>query len=203
MLYRYSKPAVLCVAVLFSHLAFANGDIERGRALADTCEGCHAVDSYNNVYPTYKVPRIAGQSTQYLTSALKAYRSGERNHDTMVAQAASMSDQDIADLAAYIASLAELSEEPAAAAAAPPKSNTCAACHGPAGVSMIAQNPTLAGQHEDYLLETLRQYREGERTGANATIMQTQIMSLSDADLAEIIAYFAEQSSGLAILPRD
>jgi cytochrome c553 len=95
---------------LFSLLAistqtFATGDVARGKVAADTCFGCHGVTSYTNVYPTYKVPKLAGQHADYLAAALKGYRSGERSHKTMRAQAARLSDQDIENIAAYFATL--------------------------------------------------------------------------------------------------
>ncbi len=81
----------------------AAGDKEAGMEKANTCMGCHGIPGYNNAYPTYRVPKVSGQPAEYLELALKAYRSGERPHTTMHAQAASMSDQDIADIAAYLA----------------------------------------------------------------------------------------------------
>ena len=83
--------------------ALADGDAAAGRVKANTCMGCHGIPNYNNVYPTYRVPRIGGQNAQYIAAALTAYKTGERPHKTMQAQAASLSDQDIADIAAYIA----------------------------------------------------------------------------------------------------
>ena len=87
--------------------AFAAGDIEAGKIKSYTCTGCHGIPGYKNVYPTFHVPKIGGQNVAYLESALKAYRAGERNHSTMQLQSESMSDQDIADIAAYFASLGE------------------------------------------------------------------------------------------------
>lgn len=91
--------------VLASGTALAAGDAEAGRVKAYTCTGCHGIPGYNNVYPTYKVPKIGGQNYPYLTAALKAYRAGERHHATMELQAKSLSDKDIEDIAAYFASL--------------------------------------------------------------------------------------------------
>lgn len=74
MLSTYSRLLINLTAVLaalvLGQMAYADGDAERGSVLADTCKGCHAVDSYNNVYPTYHVPKVAGQNAGYLTSAL-------------------------------------------------------------------------------------------------------------------------------------
>ena len=81
------------------------GNAANGKLLAYTCMGCHGITGYKNVYPTYHVPRIGGQSAQYLASALNEYREGKRKHPTMQAQAQSFSTQDIADIAAYLASI--------------------------------------------------------------------------------------------------
>ena len=95
--------AALCALLPTDHARA--GDAETGRVKAYTCTGCHGIPGYNNVYPTYKVPKIGGQNYEYLVSALKAYRAGERHHSTMELQAASLSDQDIDDIAAFFASL--------------------------------------------------------------------------------------------------
>ncbi len=81
------------------------GDAARGRELAYTCKGCHGVRGYKNAYPSYHVPRIGGQSETYLRTALGEYRAGSRKHPTMQAQANSYSNQQIADIAAYLSSL--------------------------------------------------------------------------------------------------
>jgi cytochrome c553 len=80
-------------------------DIEAGEVKAYTCTGCHGIPGYNNVYPTYRVPKIGGQNFAYLVSALKAYRDGQRDHSTMQSQASSLSEKDIEDISAYFASL--------------------------------------------------------------------------------------------------
>jgi len=85
----------------------AEGDKAAGRKLIYTCNGCHGVPGYANAYPNYPVPRIAGQNQQYIISALHEYKAGERKHPTMMAQAQSLSDQDIQDIAAYLSSLAK------------------------------------------------------------------------------------------------
>ena len=98
---------LLSTASLFTpfETAFAKGDAEAGELTADTCTGCHGIPGYKNVYPTYKVPKIGGQNYEYLVSALKSYRAGERDHPTMQSQAESLSDGDIEDVSAYFASL--------------------------------------------------------------------------------------------------
>lgn len=83
----------------------AAGDASKGKQLTYTCQGCHGVTGYKNAYPNFHVPRIGGQSAQYLLNALTEYKQGKRKHPTMQAQAESFSDQDIADIAAYLSSL--------------------------------------------------------------------------------------------------
>ncbi|TXH71865.1 MAG: cytochrome c [Lysobacteraceae bacterium] len=83
----------------------AEGSAERGKQLTYTCQGCHGVTGYKNAYPSYHVPKIAGQSREYLTNALTEYRKGARKHPTMQAQSQSFSEQEIADIAAYLSSL--------------------------------------------------------------------------------------------------
>ena len=85
--------------------AAAAGDAERGKALFYTCTGCHGIADYKNAYPTYRVPKVGGQNEQYLINALTGYQKGEREHPTMQAQAQSFTDQEIADIAAYLSSL--------------------------------------------------------------------------------------------------
>lgn len=94
----------LACLMLLPLSALAEGDPERGKIIGFTCTGCHGIPFHNNTYPTYYVPRLGGQNEAYLVTALKAYRSGERHHATMRAQANSLSDQDILDIAAYFAS---------------------------------------------------------------------------------------------------
>jgi len=81
------------------------GDAQNGRSLSYTCQGCHGLTGYKNAYPSYHVPRIGGQSAEYLAQALTEYKKGNRKHPTMQAQSESFSDQDIADLSAYLSSL--------------------------------------------------------------------------------------------------
>ena len=94
----------LMVATASAH---AEGNAAAGRKAAETCMGCHAIEGYFNVYPSYHVPRIGGQQAGYIASALKAYRDGGRKHDTMHANASNLTDDMIADIAAYVSSQGE------------------------------------------------------------------------------------------------
>jgi cytochrome c553 len=83
-------------------MASAQGSAEAAKSKVAMCVGCHEIPGYKATFPTvYSVPRIAGQSVKYLENALLAYRKGDRSHPTMRGIAGSLSDQDIADLAAY------------------------------------------------------------------------------------------------------
>ncbi len=80
------------------------GNVDAGAKKNSTCIGCHGIPDYKTAFPVvYRVPKIAGQNAKYLEAALQAYRSGERSHPSMRGIATSLSDQDIADLAAYYA----------------------------------------------------------------------------------------------------
>ena len=96
---------ILSVFAVFPDNANAAGDPEAGKVKSYTCTGCHGIPGYKNVYPTFHVPKLGGQNEAYLVAALKAYRDGERDHKTMVLQSEALSDEDIADIAAYFASL--------------------------------------------------------------------------------------------------
>lgn len=98
---------IAATALFAAGAAHAEGDKAAGRKLVYTCNGCHGVSGYTNAYPNYPVPKIAGQNEQYIANALHGYKSGERTHPTMMAQAESLSDKDIADIAAYLSSLAK------------------------------------------------------------------------------------------------
>ncbi len=103
------RPALLPLLALAALTAatdgHAAGNAEQGEKLTYTCTGCHGVAGYKNAYPNYSVPKIGGQSETYLVNALSAYKIGDRKHPTMAAQAQSLSEQDIADIAAYLSSV--------------------------------------------------------------------------------------------------
>ena len=186
-------------ALALAAAAHAAGDAGRGAQLGYTCLGCHGIDNYKNVYPTYSVPRLTGQHPEYLIAALKAYRSQERSHATMHAQAASLSDQDMQDLAVYLAG-APLTVGAAPLGATPAKVTAiCVACHGRDGVGLTAEYPTLAGQHADYLARALQDYRRGNRKNA---IMPAFAGQLSDADIEAVAAYYSAQRPALRTVPR-
>lgn len=99
---RLAVAAALTGALGAAHAQDVKGDATRGKAINSQCIGCHGIAGYKATFPqVYSVPMIGGQSPKYIESALQAYRKGDRPHPTMRAIAGSLSDQDIADLAAY------------------------------------------------------------------------------------------------------
>jgi cytochrome c553 len=209
--FRSNAVAAVVLACAFSAPTFAQpsgappaplmpitlaGDAERGAVIAQTCTGCHGIPGYYNAQPAYHVPKLGGQNADYMEVALQGYRRGTRGHDTMQAQASSLSDQDIADVAAYFESFegeAETGRTRASAAqieAGRTKAATCVACHGPEGVAAAPQWPNLAGQHENYLLASLEQYKNGGRVDM---VMNPLIGPLDEQSLEDLAAFFASQ----------
>lgn len=174
--------------------ALAAGDAAKGAALATTCMGCHGIPGYRNAYPSYRVPKLGGQNADYVVIALQEYRAKTRNHPTMQAQAAALSDEDMANIAAYFASQGALQSGAAADGAAvlrgKAKAAVCAACHGEAGASSAPNWPHLAGQHRDYLVHALAGYKAKLRQDP---VMQGQVTALSDEDVSDLAAYFSAQ----------
>jgi cytochrome c553 len=81
-----------------------SGDYAKGRERTQMCEGCHGIEGWRTAFPeVYRVPKLGGQHEAYIVKALQAYKNGERTHPSMRAIASSLSDQDMADLAAYYA----------------------------------------------------------------------------------------------------
>lgn len=94
--------AAVLAAAFAGPVAAAEGDAKAGAKKIQMCQGCHGIPGFRTAYPdVYHVPRLGGQSPAYIVSALKAYKAGDRNHPTMRGIAASLSEQDMADLAAY------------------------------------------------------------------------------------------------------
>jgi cytochrome c553 len=168
----------------------AAGVAERGATLADTCMGCHGIAGYRNAYPSYRVPKLGGQHPDYIVIALQGYKNQTRPHKTMHAQAATLSDQDMRNIAAFFASEGAIQKASAPAGNAPAKAATCVACHGEGGVSVAPNWPSLAGQHRDYLEHALGEYQAGLRKDP---VMGAQAAALTPEDIRELAAYFAAQ----------
>jgi cytochrome c553 len=197
-----SRPLIaltLALAFSASGTALAAGDAARGKVLAYTCLGCHGIEDYRNAYPDYNVPRLAGQHADYIIAALKEYKDGERQHATMQVQAATLSDQDMADIAAYFTAETTVKPDPSAAPVPDRVAQLCVACHGKDGVGVSSAYPSLASQQSTYLEEALQEYKNGERKNA---VMGTFVVSLTAQDISQVAEYYAGQSPGLKTLER-
>jgi len=193
-----TPPATSSAPAAAAEAAPTPGDPHRGKELSYTCLGCHGIDGYRNAYPDYSVPKLEGQHPEYLVAALHGYRDGDRSHLTMHSQASELSDQEILDIAVFFAGkpLASTGKGPASE----PKAVTlCTACHGKDGVALAAIYPSLAGQHEDYLVRALHEYQNG---GRKNPVMKGFASTLKPEDIAEIAAYFSSFTPGLKTEPR-
>lgn len=186
-----AQDAAVPVAAAPAAPAPVAGDAKRGQVLSDTCMGCHGIAGYRNAYPSYRVPKLGGQQSDYIVVALQGYRNQTRPHKTMHAQAASLTDQDMKDIAAFFASEGGIQKASAPAGTAPEKAATCVACHGEGGISVAPLWPSLAGQHKDYIVHALNEYKGGLRKDP---IMGSQAVTLTPEEIQELATYFASQS---------
>lgn len=194
--------ALILAVTLAAPRAQAAGDRDDGKKKFYTCVGCHGIEGYANTYPTYQVPRIGGQHAEYVVSALKTYQAGERPHASMQGNAITLSNEDLEDIAAYVAAFRAVNVSlPVSGdiAAGKTKSQACAGCHGEDGNSPAGSGfPRLAGQYESYIVKTLRDYKSGKRKNP---MMNGIAASLSAADMENIGAYYASQKKGLIVIP--
>jgi cytochrome c553 len=190
------RPAWLALSLtlaLFVPGLVGAADVARGAKLAYTCHGCHGIENYKNAFPVYSVPKLGGQHAAYMVVALKEYQAGNRAHATMHAQAATLKPQDLADISAFLAG-AELKPAGRAAGTLPKAGQTCVACHGNDGVGILPEYPILTGQHEDYLANSLRAYKTGQRKNP---IMAGMTAPLSEQDIRELAKYYSSQRPSL------
>jgi cytochrome c553 len=157
--------------------ANADGDAKRGEVLAYTCHGCHGVPDYKNAFPNYSVPKLGGQNAQYLISALNGYAGGDRPHQTMHATAATLSDQDRADIAAFLqAEVVQPSKQ--VVGTPPPTTQTCVSCHGSDGAKTVGPEYPL------------QDYKSGKRKNP---IMAGIVAGLDAKDFEAIAEFFGQQ----------
>ena len=180
--------------------SLVDGSAEAGKAKAITCTACHG-PAGNSVNPLW--PNIAGQGAPYLLAQLQAFKAGTRSEPLMTSQAMLLSDQDMADLAAYFASLpsaAQAVANPALVAKAEAlyrggdvsdQISACIACHGPTGRGNPAANyPAIAGQHSAYAAKQLRDYASGARKSDGKTRMMRDVAAkLSEDDIVALASY--------------
>jgi cytochrome c553 len=191
----------------------AAGSAQAGAKKAAMCIGCHGIPDYKASFPEiYRVPMIAGQNEKYIASALAQYKKGDRKHPSMRAIATSLSDTDMADLAAFYAAAA-----PATAVAATPAGTVpanvaallakgnCASCHGANFSAPIDPTyPKLAGQHGDYLYVALREYQTDKNplVGRNNAIMMGMARPYTHAEAKVLATYFASLPGELKTVPQ-
>jgi cytochrome c553 len=184
-----------------------------GEKKAAMCIGCHGIPGYQASFPEiYKVPMIAGQNAKYIVSALTQYKKGERKHPSMRAIATTLTDQDMADLAAFYATLAKVEPVPAALAGTPPaevaellKKGNCVSCHGANFSAPIDPTyPKLAGQHADYLYVALKAYQtdNNRQVGRNNAIMMGMARPYTHAEAKRLAGYIASLPGELKTVPQ-
>jgi cytochrome c553 len=196
---------VVAAATFSSHAQELKGDAKAGETKIAMCIGCHGITGYQASFPeVYKVPKISGQGEKYIANSLTAYKKGERKHPTMRSIAASLTEQDIADLAAYYsvhgkvegATLPEAATEAKGNVAALLTKGACASCHGANFAKPIDPSyPKIAGQYADYLFVALKSYKvEGTSSwGRNNGVMGGVAKQFSNAELKEMANYLAGQ----------
>lgn len=203
-----------CVTATSSYAQDLTGDAKAGEKKIAMCIGCHGIKGYQASFPeVYKVPMISGQGARYIVSALKAYKKGDRKHPTMRGIAAGLSDQDIADVAAYYEANdkapAAPTPGPAAAGSAQVtallQKGNCVSCHGDNFSKPIDPSyPKIAGQHADYLFVALKSYKtEGKALwGRGNPIMGGVAKQFSNAELKELASYVSSLPGVLKTLPQ-
>lgn len=190
-------------------------DAAAGEKKAAMCIGCHGIKGYQASFPeVHKVPMISGQGAKYIVASLQAYKKGERKHPTMRGIAATLSDTDMADLAAYYekhgASMVKpVADTPAAApspeVAALLAKGACASCHGANFSKPIDPGyPKIAGQHADYLYVALRAYTftDNANVGRGNAIMAGQVKQFKPAELKAMAQYIGSLPGELRTVPQ-
>ena len=190
------------------------GSAAAGEKKAAMCIGCHGIPAYQASFPEiYKVPMIAGQNSKYIVSALTAYKKGDRKHPTMRAIAASLTDQDMADLAAFYETENKTAEAPADAAAVAPspaiaellKKGNCISCHGDNFSKPIDPSyPKLAGQHGDYLFYALKAYQtdKNPQVGRAQPVMSGMVAGFNHRELKMLADYIGSLPGELKTVPQ-
>jgi cytochrome c553 len=212
----------LAIAPMLSIAQDVKGDAGAGSKKVAMCIGCHGLPNYQASFPeVYKVPKIAGQNAKYIVAALNGYKSGDRKHPSMRGVAGSLSDQDIADVAAFYEALGKDSggaAVPAQAEAAPAglkdKLAACVACHGTNfNNTTDPANPRLAGQHADYLYAALKAYMtdNNPRVGRASAVMRGMVAPVVDgkmkplfthAELKQVAEYLSELPGEVKTVPQ-
>lgn len=192
---------LLILMIAASNLALAAGDPQAGQAKAAVCSACHGMDG-NSQIPQW--PKIAGQHEDYIARQTRMVRDQQRVVPQMYPIVMNLSDQDIADIAAWYASqtitpgvaddaLVETGSKLYHGGDRARGIPACMACHGPAGLGVPGIGwPMVRAQHAAYTADRLRRYRNGEVNGpkdANSAIMAAIAKQLSDAEIEALASY--------------
>lgn len=205
--------ATLVFAAVGVHAQTPTGDVKAGETKAAMCIGCHGIVGYQNSFPEiHRVPKISGQSAPYIVSALTAYQKSERKHPTMRGIAASLSEQDMADLAAFYSANAgnvtvaeKPNKEPSAAVKALLDKAACASCHGENFSKPIDPSyPKIAGQYPDYLYVALKAYnvKGNPHVGRGNPIMGGITGQFKPTELKLMANYIASLDGELKTVPQ-
>jgi cytochrome c553 len=213
--FAFIVASVTACVTLSASAQEVKGDAVVGKTKAAMCIGCHGIVGYQASFPEiYRVPMIAGQAPKYISNALAAYQKGERKHPTMMAIAASLTEQDMADLAAFYSTQGKVegailpekaSREPSALVAGLLQKGACVSCHGANFAKPIDPSyPKLAGQHADYLTVALKSYKtEGNaKVGRANGVMAGIAKQYSNAEMKEIAKYISSLDGDLKIVPQ-
>lgn len=188
-------------------------DAKAGEKKIAMCIGCHGIPGYQASFPeVHKVPMISGQGARYLVAALNAYKKGERKHPTMRAIAASLSEQDMADIAAFYEQQGKALAEavPPTAGEAPAqvaellKRGNCVSCHGANFSTPIDPSyPKLGGQHADYLFVALKSYqtRNNGQIGRGNAVMGGMAAPFNHKELKLLAQYIGSLPGDLKTVP--
>lgn len=183
---------LIFILLAIATVAYAQADtLQNSGPRSELCTGCHDSNG-NNADPF--LPWLAGQNMAYLTGQIKAFREGSRDHPVIPSLATTLSDNDIADFAAFYAGLAQKSTEPNVENSGPElieegrsKYTPCTACHGVNGEG-ISPFPRLAGQQPEYLRQQLMKFKTGARPN---TTMRDMSVNLSEDDIEALALYLA------------
>ena len=197
LLTSMSALVVACVTLASAQAQETKGDAKAAESKIAMCIGCHGIPGYQASFPeVYRVPKISGQNAKYIVAALNAYKKGERKHPSMRGISESLTDQDMADVAAYYEQHGR-TDAPLKPAAAPSaqvdaliKKGACVSCHGDNFSKPVDPSyPKIAGQYKDYLFVALKSYKvEGQATwGRNNGVMGGIAKQFSNAELANYI----------------
>jgi cytochrome c553 len=184
-----------------SSFSVAAGSAQAGADKVAVCVACHGPDGNSSVLP--EVPKLGARGEKYLTKQLRDIKTGIRPVALMTGLLNNMSDQDLADIAAFYneqplsegatdAAKLELGQALYRAGNASLGVPACTACHGPEGMGMDdAAYPALSGQDEAYVNKTLRDFRAGNRMNDNASMMRTIVARLNEDELSALASFVA------------